>query len=61
MIRRPRGHFSTSSFLLGDKEQILIPDPILEIVAQPQNNTGLEKPKPINPYGKKKPSKYQRG
>ena len=38
-----------------------MPDPILEIVAQPQNNTGLEKPKPINPYGKKKPSKYQRG
>jgi len=36
-----------------------MPDPILEI-AQPQNNTGLEKPKPINPY-KKKQSKYQRG
>jgi hypothetical protein len=61
MIRRPRGHFSTSSFIL-DKEQVLMPEPILEIVAQPQNNTGLEKAKPINPYErKKKPSKYQRG
>jgi len=62
MIRRPRGHFSTSSFIL-DKEQVLMPEPILEIVAQPQkNNTGLEKPKPINPYElKKKTSKYQRG
>jgi hypothetical protein len=62
MIRRPRGHFSTSSFIL-DKEQVLMPEPILEIVAHPQNNTGLEKPKPINPYEerKKKPSKYQRG
>jgi len=39
-----------------------MPEPILEIVAQPQNNTGLEKAKPINPYErKKKPSKYQRG
>lgn len=60
MIRRPRGHFSTSSFIL-DKEQVLMPEPILEIVAQPQH-TGLEKPKPINPYeDRKKKSKYQRG
>jgi len=39
-----------------------MPEPILEIVAQPQNNTGLEKPKHINPYEEKqkKRSKYQR-
>lgn len=58
MIRKPRGHFSTSQLLLGDKEQVFMNEP----APLPVPKIALERIKKVNPFEdpKQKKSKYQK-
>jgi len=59
MIRKPRGHFSTSQLLLGDKEQVFINEEPKPVEKAP---VALQRVQKVNPFAdpKQKKSKYQK-